>query len=144
VARGAGAAALSVAVARRRTAAVAFGRHANGAARAQTAERGRRGWHAVVRGAVACGSAACRRAAWNERRRLCGRAVAAAWASGGGLSQEETGETEEEEKPAARARDIYDRWALRFSLTPVKLMLRFRTPVDCIGSVHPRLQQKLI
>ena len=65
-------------------------------------------------------------------------------ASGGDMSRKEMGETEEEEKSAARARDIYDRWAPHFSLTPVKPMLRFRTPVDCIGSVHPRLQQKPI
>ena len=52
--------------------------------------------------------------------------------------------TEKEERTAARARHIYDKWALRFFLTPVKPMLRFRTPVDYIGSVYPKLQQKFI
>ena len=72
-------------------------------------------------------------------------AAARAWiGDGGGSSREETGETEKEEKLAAHARDIYDKWAPCFSLTSVKSMLRFRMPVDCIGSVHPRLQQKPI
>ena len=62
---------------------------------------------------------------------------------GGGSRRVDTGETEEK-KLAALARDIYDKWAPRFFLTPVKPMLRFRMPVDCIGSVHLRLQQKPI
>ena len=50
-------------------------------------------------------------------------------------------ETNEEERPAAWARDINDMRAPRFFLMPVDPMLGFRTPVKCIGSVHPRLQQ---
>ena len=67
-------------------------------------------------------------------------ATVVAWARGGGSSREESGERKEEEKTAARARDIYDMWAPCFSLTPVKPMPRFGTLVDYIGSVHPRLQ----
>ena len=55
----------------------------------------------------------------------------------------DAGETEEE-KTAAGIRHIYDRWVPRFPLTPVDPTLRVWTPVDCIGAVHPRLQQKII
>ena len=72
------------------------------------------------------GPAACRRVVWNRRAGVRRR------------------EEKEKQRPAARARNIYDKWAPRFSLTPVKPLLWFRTPVDCIGAVHPRLQQKII
>ena len=68
---------------------------------------------------------------WRAGERMC-ETAATARASGGGLSREKTGETEKEKRTTARARHIYDKWAPRFSLTPVKPMLRFRTPIDCI------------
>jgi hypothetical protein len=58
--------------------------------------------------------------------------------SGGGVKREKR------KRQSTRAIEIYDRWAPHFSLTPVKPMTRFRTPVDCIGAVFPRLQQKYI
>jgi hypothetical protein len=58
--------------------------------------------------------------------------------SGGGVKREQR------KKQSTRAREMYDMWAPCFSLTPVKPMLRFRMPVDYIGAVHPRLQQKNI
>jgi hypothetical protein len=99
-------------------------------------------------------------------RRLRAAAAAAAWTSEGAAAREcwwrgtamaawrierrlreseiKWAKTEKEERTAARARHIYDMWAPQFSLTPVKPMLRFRMPVDYIGSVYPKLQQKFI
>ena len=86
--------------------------------------------------------------------------MAAAWTSGGGGVEwrrvggaaggvaggarhggVETRRKRAEVKPTARAREIYDMRAPRFFLTLVDPMNRFRTPVDCVGSVHLRLQQ---
>jgi len=65
------------------------------------------------------------------------RAVAAAWANGAGSERAKS-------EGGVRGQETYDMWAPRFFLTPVDPMLRFRTPVKSIGSVHPRLQQKFI
>ena len=75
--------------------------------------------------------------AWKERRReehavMRGAAV---------RRQEENGRRHEKVRAEDAGQEIYDMWAPRFSITPVKPMTRFRTPVDCIGAVHPRLQQ---
>ena len=87
-------------------------------------------------------------AAWSVEVRAL-----AAWIGDGGVQTRwrrfgcETATAErkqEKQRSAAWARNIYDRWAPRFCLTPVKPMPRFRTLVNYIGSVHPRLQQKLI
>ena len=68
------------------------------------------------------------------------------WAGGESEGKRVRGGVKEERKTGAvgAGRNIYDRWAPRFSLTPVKPMPRFRAPVDCIGAVHPRLLQKSI
>ena len=126
-----------MAVALRRTTAAAA--HRQGRTRADVAVRERsgaggvedarwRGWRAVV-----AARAGGMQAAWNsdggcvgERRRLR-RAM-----------------NEQKSEGSVREQETYDRWAPLIFLTPVKPMPRFRTPVDCIGSVHPRLQQKPI
>ena len=73
-----------------------------------------------------------------ERRRRDGKA-AARW--NGERRRRVVGETREEERPAARGQEIYDKWAPQNFLTLVDPMLRVWTPVDCIGVVYPRLHQ---
>jgi len=91
---------------------------------------------------------------WHGVRRWRGRTAAVRTSSSGGMERRararserrrrEVGKPNEEERPAAWARDINDIRAPRFFLMPVDPMLGFRMPVKCIGSVHPRLLQKLI
>jgi hypothetical protein len=73
-----------------------------------------------------------------ERRRRDGKA-AARW--NGERRRRVVGETREEERPAARGQEIYDKWAPQNFLTLVDPTLRVWTPVDCIGVVYPRLHQ---
>ena len=73
-----------------------------------------------------------------ERRRRDGKA-AARW--NGERRRRVVGETREEERPAARGQEIYDKWAPQNFLTPVDPTLRVWTPVDCVGVVYPRLHQ---
>ena len=114
----------------------ARGRHYRGV-RAAEADGGGAGERRVQASAAAVD--------WRRRKR-----GPPAWRDGGervrerrcvGDGTDDIGE-KRERRPAVS--ELYDMWAPLFFLTPVKPMLRFRTPVDCIGSVHPRLQQKLI
>ena len=95
-----------VAVARRRSVAAVHRRRADGAvggAGADCVSRARAARMAYG-GArrSGCGSAACRRVAWNRRARV---------RSGDGVKREK----KEKQRPATRARNIYDKWARDFS-----------------------------
>ena len=97
--------------------------------------RAAQGGGAGVRGRRTAAARAC---SGGARRRCDGKATAQ-W--NGERRRRVVGETREEERPAARGQEIYDKWAPQNFLTPVDPTLRVWTPVDCVGVVYPRLHQ---